>query len=350
MKLSKDQHIYFVNHHNRTSTWDDPRDSPWLLDSAGLSTNLKRLSVSSPQPSLRTPSRRNSSASRHSRHSSRGSPITGRTPKKEKTEDDVYDSSLKASLKAAMITESTKVRWNDIAGLEEAKHALQGAVLLPIRYPEAFPSSGRNQRGILLYGPPGTGKSLLAKALAAEAGFTFFSVSSSDVESKWIGESQRKVRLLFELARENRPAIIFIDEIDSICSTRNSDSSDHRSGMKTELLVQMDGVGKDNKDVFVLAATNVPWRLDTALLSRLQRKIYIPLPDGSARRLQLQKSTMFTLSSEDLEFVAKQTRGLSGRDIDVLLHEAFETAKTRILKSQYFCKVKGTNPSDLYLY
>src|ERR1700761_8328482 len=103
----------------------------------------------------------------------------------------------------------------------------------------------------------------------------------------------RKIRLLFELARENSPSIIFIDEVDSICSTRSSDSNDNRSGMKTELLVQMDGVGHDNKDVFVLAATNVPWTLDTALLSRLQRKIYIPLPQNSARENQLRKNKVF---------------------------------------------------------
>src|ERR1700761_1947534 len=101
----------------------------------------------------------------------------------------------------------------------------------------------------------------------------------------------RKIRLLFELARENSPSIIFIDEVDSICSTRSSDSSDSRSGMKTELLVQMDGVGHDNRGIFVLAATNVPWKLDSALLSRLQRKIYIPLPDDSARQHQLRKNT-----------------------------------------------------------
>jgi vacuolar protein-sorting-associated protein 4 len=149
----------------------------------------------------------------------------------------------------------------------------------------------------------------------------------------------RKVRLLFELARESSPSIIFIDEIDSICSARSDDSSDNRSGMKTELLVQMDGVGNDNGGVFVLAATNVPWKLDSALLSRFQRKIYIPLPDDSARKRQLRRNTIFKFSSEDLQYVVKATKGLSGRDIDILLQESFEMAKTRILKAQYFCKV-----------
>ena len=149
----------------------------------------------------------------------------------------------------------------------------------------------------------------------------------------------RKVRLLFELARENSPSIIFIDEVDSLCSNRSSDSNDNRSGMKTELLVQLDGVGHDNSGIFILAATNVPWTLDTALLSRFQRKIYIPLPHDSARKSQLRMNTVFKFSPNDLEYVVKGTKGLSGRDIDILLQESFETAKTRILKAQYFCKV-----------
>ena len=141
-------------------------------------------SRSNSRPPSRTPSLRH-----HSRKSSREVP---HSPRKETTEDDKYDAGLKASLKAAMITKSTKVKWDDIAGLDEAKHALQGAVLLPIKFPEAFQTgSASSRRGILLYGPPGTGKSLLAKALAAESDLTFFSISSSDVESKWVGESQR---------------------------------------------------------------------------------------------------------------------------------------------------------------
>jgi vacuolar protein-sorting-associated protein 4 len=103
-----------------------------------------------------------------------------------------YDKELKAALKSSMLSKALKVKWDDIAGLTEAKHAVQGAVLLPYRFPEAFNvGSASQRRGILLYGPPGTGKSLLAKALASEAGFAFFSISSSDVESKWVGESQR---------------------------------------------------------------------------------------------------------------------------------------------------------------
>ena len=110
--------------------------------------------------------------------------------------------------------------WDAVAGLEMAKNALKEAVILPARYPQLFRGERKPWRGILLYGPPGTGKSYLAKALATETQCTFFSISSSDLVSKWVGESEKLVRNLFELAREHKPSIIFIDEIDSLCTER----------------------------------------------------------------------------------------------------------------------------------
>lgn len=142
------------------------------------------------------------------------------------------------------------------------------------------------------------------------------------------------------MAREKRPSIIFIDEIDAVCANRErSGSSESRAGMKTELLVQMDGVGKDNTGVFVLAASNVPWTLDPAMLSRLQRKIYIPLPNSNARRQQLKRNETLPLTSGYLDFMVEETKGLSGRDIDIMLQESLEKAKTRVLKARYFRRV-----------
>jgi vacuolar protein-sorting-associated protein 4 len=139
-----------------------------------------------------------------------------------------------------------------------------------------------------------------------------------------------------------KPSVIFIDEIDSICSKRgDSESNDKGSGMKTEFLVQMDGVGHDNTDVFVLAATNMPWNLDSALLSRLQRKIYIPLPNSAARRRQLKRNQYQKLLSAELDFLTEETKGLSGRDIDILLSESDEISKSRILKAKYFREVQA---------
>jgi hypothetical protein len=163
------------------------------------------------------------------------------------------DKQLRDSLMSAIITEKPNVQWDDVAGLDAAKEELQEAVVLPIKFPELFTHQRKARRGILLYGPPGTGKSFLAKAVATEVESTLFSISASAVTSKWSGESERLIKLLFQLAREKKPSIIFIDEIDSLCGARDApDANALLLGLKTELLVQMDGVGNDNEGVLLV--------------------------------------------------------------------------------------------------
>mgnify|MGYP001763005884 FL=1 len=148
--------------------------------------------------------------------------------------------------------------WDDVAGLETAKDALKEAVILPMKFPQLFTGKRKPWSGILLYGPPGTGKSFLAKAVATQSQSTFFSVSSSDLVSKWMGESERLVKQLFAMAREARPSIIFVDEVDSLCGTRSEGESEASRRIKTEFLVQMNGVGnEDQTNVLVLGATNI---------------------------------------------------------------------------------------------
>lgn len=142
-------------------------------------------------------------------------------PAKVKTEEDKEAGKLQNSLSEAIVREKPNVKWEDIAGLNAAKQGLQEAVILPIKFPEIFVGQRTPWKGILLYGPPGTGKTFLAKACATEMqGGTFFSVSSSDLMSKFVGESEKLIKTLFKMARDEKPSIIFIDEIDSMAGNR----------------------------------------------------------------------------------------------------------------------------------
>lgn len=261
-----------------------------------------------------------------------GKSSNGGTGMKKKGEDgdddaDAEKSKLRGALSGAIVTEKPDVKWDDVAGLEGAKDSLKETVILPTRFPQLFTGNRRPFKGILLYGPPGTGKSYLAKAVATEADSTFFSVSSSDLVSKWQGESERLVRNLFEMAREapDGRSIIFIDEVDSLCGSRSEGESDSARRIKTEFLVQMDGVGKNAGNVLVLGATNVPWELDSAIRRRFEKRVYIPLPEREARSYMVKMNlgdTPNDLTDDDFDRLGDITTGASGSDIKVLVKEA----------------------------
>ncbi|KAJ5468039.1 Vacuolar sorting ATPase Vps4 [Penicillium sp. IBT 31633x] len=256
--------------------------------------------------------------------------------------EDAEAKKLRSALQGAILSDKPNVKWEDVAGLENAKEALKEAVILPIKFPHLFTGKRQPWKGILLYGPPGTGKSYLAKAVATEANSTFFSVSSSDLVSKWMGESERLVKQLFNMARENKPAIIFIDEVDALCGPRGEGESEASRRIKTELLVQMDGVGKDSKGVLILGATNIPWQLDAAIRRRFQRRVHISLPDVNARMKMFMLAVGTTpcqLTQQDYRQLADLSEGYSGSDISIAVQDALMQPIRKIQGATHYKKV-----------
>ncbi|CAD6236724.1 unnamed protein product [Miscanthus lutarioriparius] len=233
---------------------------------------------------------------------------------------------LAETLLRDIIRGSPDVKWESIKGLENAKRLLKEAVVMPIKYPKYFTGLLSPWKGILLFGPPGTGKTMLAKAVATECKTTFFNISASSIVSKWRGDSEKLVKVLFELARHHAPSTIFLDEIDAIISQRGEARSEHEASrrLKTELLIQMDGLTKTNDLVFVLAATNLPWELDAAMLRRLEKRILVPLPEAEARQAMFEDLLPATTSKLEVPYdiLVEKTEGYSGSDIRLVCKEA----------------------------
>ncbi|KAH9550633.1 hypothetical protein CY35_10G081700 [Sphagnum magellanicum] len=267
--------------------------------------------------------------------------------------EDPEQTKLRSGLNSAIIREKPNVKWEDVAGLESAKQALQEAVILPVKFPQFFTGKRRPWRAFLLYGPPGTGKSYLAKAVATEADSTFFSISSSDLVSKWMGESEKLVANLFQMAREAAPSIIFIDEIDSLCGTRGEGNESEASRrIKTELLVQMQGVGNQDTKVLVLAATNTPYSLDQAVRRRFDKRIYIPLPELKARQHMFKVhlgDTPHNLSEWDFEDLARKTDGFSGSDVAVAVKDVLFEPVRKTQDAMHFKKVTTKEGEEMWM-
>ncbi|XP_043651599.1 katanin p60 ATPase-containing subunit A1 isoform X4 [Drosophila teissieri] len=251
-----------------------------------------------------------------------------------------YEVHLVDTLEKDILQRHPCIKWTDVAGLNEAKTILQEAVVLPVIMPEFFKGIRRPWRGVLMVGPPGTGKTMLAKAVATECGTTFFNVSSSTLTSKYRGESEKLVRLLFEMARFYAPSTIFIDEIDALCASRGSDSEHEASRrFKAELLIQMDGLNasmQEEKVIMVLAATNHPWDIDEAFRRRFEKRIYIPLPNEDTRSALLKLCLKDVCLSPSLNtgMIGDELQGYSGSDISNVCRDASMMAMRRLISGR----------------
>ena len=247
-------------------------------------------------------------------------------PNKKKNIHEKEEDEMDEKIESEIMVKNPGVKFDDIIGMKEMKRILYEIIVVPTIRPDLFTGIRKPQRGILLFGPPGTGKTMIAKAIASECNSTFFNISASSLTSKWVGESEKTVKSLFKLAYKKAPSIIFIDEIDSILSKRNESENEATKRLKTEFLIQFDGLGSNtNARLLVIAATNRPMDLDEALLRRLPKRVYCGPLDEEGRFEFIKKvinRVETRLSDRDIQEVARMTNGYSNSDLKELCKEA----------------------------
>ncbi|XP_053238729.1 spastin isoform X3 [Podarcis raffonei] len=277
-------------------------------------------------------------------------PSTPTTAVRKKKDMKVFrnvDSNLANLILNEIVDSGPSVKFDDIAGQELAKQALQEIVILPSLRPELFTGLRAPARGLLLFGPPGNGKTMLAKAVAAESNSTFFNISAASLTSKYVGEGEKLVRALFAVARELQPSIIFIDEVDSLLCERREGEHDASRRLKTEFLIEFDGVQSSGEDrILVMGATNRPQELDDAVLRRFIKRVYVSLPNEETRLLLLKNLLSKQgnpLTQKELAQLARMTEGYSGSDLTALAKDA-ALGPIRELKPE---QVKNMSASEM---
>ena len=218
------------------------------------------------------------------------------------------------------ISEASGVRFSDITGAHEALQTIRESLIVPVKFPSIFKQvRAKAWKAVLLYGPPGTGKSMIARATASESSANFYNACCAELTSKWVGGSEKLMKSLFAHARAHRPAIVFFDEIDSVAGMRDSQKSIADQRLTNQMLIELDACvhGGDEEPVFVMAATNLPWQIDMAVMRRFPKRIYIALPEDVARGKLFQNACIDSIifNPAQLDLVVASTRGFSGADI-----------------------------------
>ena len=320
-------------------------------------TNIDETHNIKPRNSLKISKKRSQPKRNDNRSSKKATKVSKKVVKKAKKKTKKYDSNsdsnnsdnddekspksdkkltkqekeFRARIMQDIISDTVDVSFKDVYGLESVKLAIYETIILPKLRPELFVGLIKPSSGILLFGPPGNGKTMIAKCIASEYGqeYTFFNISASSLTSKWVGDAERMMRTLFDIAREKSPSIIFIDEIDSILTARGGKSEAESSRrIKTEFLIQFDGVSKksmNDKKILIIGATNLPDQLDNAVLRRFNKRICVPLPDKDTRInliKNLLKKQKYDISSDNMNNIGTKTDGYSCSDLKHLCSDA----------------------------
>jgi transitional endoplasmic reticulum ATPase len=253
-----------------------------------------------------------------------------------------------SKLKETKIEKKPKTKFKDVGGLRNVKDQIKMKIIEPLMHPEIFKYFGKKAGGgILMYGPPGCGKSLIAEATAGEADVAFFNVRASDIKSKYVGDSEKKLSKLFDDARKEKAAIIFFDEFEALGTDRTR-MSNNTKGIVSTLLAEMDGMGNKEQNILVIGATNEPWNIDVALRrsGRFDSKIFIPPPDLIARE-EILKIHMNGKPVNELKVheIARVTEYFSGADLKALCDDATDIPLKEYLM---FKKKRDITNADFY--